>query len=210
MEVYLQGMGVSPGIAIAPVLHYSRSAFEIPKHAITDVSGELARLDRAVSKVRHELNEIYQKTLDAVGEAHADIFRVHLMILEDVALRDDLAAQMEEEKLNVEFILDSIAKRYTEMMNNIQDQRFRERTADLLDVVDRLQRHLLGSNRPMLRQIPKPSILVARDLTPSDTATLDLDKALGMLVETGSPTSHSAILARALEIPAVIGISISN
>lgn len=210
MEIYLQGMGVSPGIAIAPALFHSRASFEIPRRSITDVQAELMRLDEAVTKVRRELTSIYKKTVDAVGKAHAEIFRVHLMILDDVALRDDLAAQMEQERLNVEFILGSIAAKYTEMMNNIDDQRFRERTADLLDVVDRLQRHLLKSDGPLLRHIAEPSILVAQDLAPSDTASLDLDKALGLLVETGSPTSHSAILARALEIPAVVGISISQ
>ncbi|HNZ49644.1 MAG TPA: phosphoenolpyruvate--protein phosphotransferase [Candidatus Hydrogenedentes bacterium] len=210
MEIYLQGMGVSPGIAIAPALFYSRASFEVPRRPITDVQAELMRLDEAVAKVRRELTSIYKKTVDAVGKAHAEIFRVHLMILDDVALRDDLAAQMEQERLNVEFILSSIASKYTEMMNNIDDQRFRERTADLLDVVDRLQRHLLKSDGPLLRHISEPSILVAQDLAPSDTASLDLDKALGLLVETGSPTSHSAILARALEIPAVVGISISQ
>lgn len=206
MEQYIQGIGVSPGIAIAPAYKFSHQGYNVPKYYVTDLDAELRRLDKAIEKTRDDLNTIYNQTVAGLGKAHAEIFRAHLMILDDVALRDDITRHFEKECTNVEYILDILAKRYVQVMDTITDQRFRERTADLLDVVDRLQRHLLEAERPTLRHLECTSVIVAKDLSPSDTASMDITKAIGLVVETGSATSHSAILARALEIPAVVGI----
>ncbi len=206
MEHYLQGIGVSPGIAIAAALKFSHDRYDVPRYAITDLDAELERLDKAIEATRNDLTVIYHQTVKGLGQRHAEIFRAHLMILDDVALRDDLVQQLKTDRNNVEYILNTLAKRYVQAMNSIEDSRFRERTADLLDVVDRLLRHLLAAERPNLRHIEHTSIIVARDLTPSDTASMDISKAIGLAVENGSVTSHSAILARALEIPAVVGV----
>lgn len=207
MEQFLQGIGVSPGIAIAPVFKFSHDRYDVPKYTVADMDAELARLDAAIEDTRKDLATIYEQTLTGLGKAHADIFRAHLMVLEDVVLRDDVAQLLKEERCNVECILDTLAKRYVQVMETIDDQRFRERTADLLDVVDRLMRHLLVSERRTLRHIESTSVIVARDLSPSDTASMDIEKSIGLVIEVGSATSHTAILARALEIPAVVGVS---
>lgn len=206
MEQYLQGIGVSPGIAIAPALRFSHDRYEVPKYEVLDLDKEMRRLDAAIEATRLDLTAIYEQAVAGVGKSHAEIFRAHLMILDDVALRDDLAQHLELEHHNVEHILDTLAKRYVQVMDTIDDLRFRERTADLLDVVDRLLRHLLDSERPTLKKLERTSIIVAADLSPSDTASMDIEKAIGLVVEAGSVTSHSAILARALEIPAVVGV----
>ena len=146
MEQFLQGIGVSPGIAIAPVFKFSHDRYDVPKYTVADMDAELARLDAAIEDTRKDLATIYEQTLTGLGKAHADIFRAHLMVLEDVVLRDDVAQLLKEERCNVECILDTLAKRYVQVMETIDDQRFRERTADLLDVVDRLMRHLWSQN----------------------------------------------------------------
>lgn len=206
MEQRIQGIGVSPGIAIATAHKFSRERYSVPKYYVTDLDAETKRLDKAIEQTRDDLTTIYNQTVEGLGKAHAEIFRAHLMILDDVALHDDVSQQLEKKCTNVEYILDQLAKRYVQVLDTIDDQRFRERTADLLDVVDRLQRHLLESERPSLRHLECTSVIVAKDLSPSDTATMDITKAIGLVVEAGSVTSHSAILARALEIPAVVGV----
>lgn len=170
------------------------------------MDAEQKRLHTAIEATRADLTSIYNHTVEGLGKTHAEIFRAHLMILDDVALRSDILDGLKASRQNVEFILHNLGKRYAKAMDTIDDSRFRERATDLLDVVDRLMRHLLDAERPNLRNLDRTSIIVARDLTPSDTASMDITKAVGLAVEAGSVTSHSAILARALEIPAVVGI----
>jgi len=199
-------MGVSPGIAIAPALLFFHDRYDVPSYAVTDLQAELARLDTAMQKTRQDLKSIYERVVVELGNRNAAIFQTHLMMLDDVVLREELTAHLSEHQKNVEHTLDALAKRYAQAMNAVDDPRFRERTADMLDVVDRVLRHLLDAERPNLRRLEQESIIVAHDLTPSDTASMDTSKAVGLIIEAGSVTSHSAILARALEIPAVIGV----
>ncbi len=206
MERYLQGLGVSPGIAIAPALLFFHDRYDVPTYAVTDLDAEMARLDVAMRETRNDLENIYERVVAELGERHAAIFQAHLMILEDVTLREELTEYLVEHRHNVEHILDTLTKQYVRTMDSVDDPRFRERTADMLDVMDRVLRHLLETERPNLRRLEQESIIVAHDLTPSDTASMDTNKAIGLVIEAGSVTSHSAILARALEIPAVIGI----
>jgi len=207
LEKYLQGVGVSPGIAIAPALLFFHDRYDVPTYAVTDLQAELVRLDTAMQKTRQDLKTIYERVVDELGNRHAAIFQAHIMMLDDVVLREELTAHLSEHQKNVEHTLDALAKRYAQAMNTVDDPRFRERTADMLDVVDRVLRHLLDAERPNLRRLEQESIIIAHDLTPSDTASMDTSKAVGMITGARSVTSHSAILARALEIPAVIGVA---
>ncbi|MCK5862177.1 MAG: phosphoenolpyruvate--protein phosphotransferase [Candidatus Hydrogenedentes bacterium] len=206
MERYLQGMGISPGIAIAPALLFFHDRYDIPSYAVSDLEAELARLDMAMQKTRKDLEIIYERAVQELGDRNAAIFHAHMMILDDVVLREELTTHLSEHQKNMEHTLDALATRYAQAMNSVDDLRFRERTADMLDVIDRVLRHLLDAERPNLRTLDQESIIVAHDLTPSDTASMDTSKALGLIIEAGSVTSHSSILARALEIPAVIGV----
>lgn len=206
MEFQLQGIGVSPGIAIAPAYTFSHNLYDIPTYAVQDIEIELARLDKAIDATRSDLMKIYAQTVDVAGKKHAEIFRAHLMILDDAALRDDLVFHLTSERVNVESILRSLSEKYVKILETIEDTRFKERAADLLDVVDRILRHLLDTDQPTLRHLDHECIVVAKDLSPSDTASMDVSKARGLIIESGSVTSHSAILARALEIPAIVGV----
>jgi phosphotransferase system enzyme I (PtsI) len=207
VETTLHGTGVSPGIVIGPALIFDVDRFDVPQYVVKDCPAELARLNRAIEVTRQNLTQLYDKTASELGHTHASIFEVHLMLLDDVALRDEVALRLESEGVNVERILDDLARRYAQIIRQSDDPHFRERTADLLDVVDRLLRQLLDAERPNLAHLPHPSILVAHEFSPSDAANIDLVNTLGVVMDSGSPTSHTGILLRALEIPTVMGLN---
>lgn len=206
MEFAIQGIGVSPGIAIGPVLIFNAGRCDVPEYPIEDTGAEQERLNQAIEATREELSLLYRQTAQALGDKHAAIFNVHLMLLDDVALRDEVAARIPQQKKNAESILLELSQQYARTMETVADPRFRERTADILDVVDRLLRHMLDAERPDLKNLSQPCIIAANELSPSDTATMNAEFAIGLLVNAGSVTSHTAILARALEIPAIMGI----
>lgn len=206
MEIVLRGIGVSPGIAIGPVLSFDVCSLEVPRYAVDDVSPELQRFQTAVEGVRKDLKRLHKQTAHALGERHAEIFVAHLMLLDDPAMHEEIQARLGAEHLNVEFLLDDLITRYAKVMKTVEDPHFRERTNDLLDVGNRILAKLLHSERASLEQIDPPSLVVAHDLSPSDTANIDVRNALGIATDVGGPTSHTAILARALEIPAVVGL----
>lgn len=206
MESVLRGIGVSPGIAIGPTILFGQDRLEIPKYAVDDPAEELERFEQAVSKTRAYLQSLHRKTIQDLGEGHADIFKAHLLVLEDVAILDEVKSRIASEKVNAESILDELSRHYAAILSSVDDARFQARTADLLDVMDRLQGNLLDEERPHLRELSVAGVLLAHDIPPSDTATMDRAKVLGMALDSGSTTSHTAILARALEIPAVVGL----
>ncbi|MCX5771929.1 MAG: phosphoenolpyruvate--protein phosphotransferase [Candidatus Hydrogenedentes bacterium] len=206
MEIALRGIGVSPGIAIGPVLPFDVHTFEIPKYRISDSAEELQRLDTAVAGVRCDLERLHQQTADSLGKDHADIFKVHLMLLDDVTIREDIESRLSQEGFNIEYLLDDLLTTYAKTMRTVSDARFRERTNDLLDVGKRILGKLLNTELASLEKIEHPSVVVAYDLSPSETANIDVKNALGIATDIGGPTSHTAILARALEIPAVVGL----
>lgn len=206
MESILRGIGVSPGIAIGPAILFGQDRFEVPKYEVDNPAEELKRFEQAVSKTRTYLQNLHRKTILELGEGHADIFKAHLLVLEDVAILDEVKNRIAEEKVNAESILDELSKHYAAILSAVDDARFQARTADLLDVMDRLLRNLLDEERPHLHELPAPGVLLAHDIPPSDTATMDRTKVLGMALDSGSTTSHTSILARALEIPAVVGL----
>ncbi|MCF6286044.1 MAG: phosphoenolpyruvate--protein phosphotransferase, partial [Candidatus Hydrogenedentes bacterium] len=164
------------------------------------------RFECALRKTRDYLKKIHAKTVERLGIGHADIFTAHLLVLEDVTLLEEVRSRISAESLNVEFILDELSQRYADLLGAVEDSLFQARTSDLLDVMNRLQRNLLDAERTHVREMAEPSILMAHDLSPSDTVMLDRSMVLGMSLDSGSPTSHTAILARALEIPAVMGL----
>ncbi len=209
MEIALRGIGVSPGISIGPALAFDMHTFDIPKHRIEDPAQELKRLDAVMEEVRQDLKQLHQRTSRSLGQDHADIFKAHLLLLDDVSIREELETRLKEERLNVEYLLDDLVAQYAKVMRTASDPRFRERTNDLLDVARRILSKLTSTEMASLEHIAPPSVVVAYDLSPSETANIDVANALGIAIDVGGPTSHTAILARALEIPAVVGLKYS-
>lgn len=210
MEQTLRGIGVSPGIAIGPAFLFDARRMDVPRYAIDNPEAELARVDRAFQSTREDLVRLHRHTTAQLGKVHADIFNAHIMLLDDVAIREELAERINSESLNAEHILHELVQRYARVLGEAEDPRFRERTADLLDVAGHVLHHLLDAKRPNLRELAEASIIVAHDLSPSDTASMNTEKALGLAMDAGSATSHTAILARALEIPAVVGLKLAT
>ncbi|MBI4557726.1 MAG: phosphoenolpyruvate--protein phosphotransferase [Candidatus Hydrogenedentes bacterium] len=206
MEIALKGIGVSPGIAIGPALPFRVHSLDVPKYPVRDRSAELERFNRARDEVRQDLQRLHQQTASKIGDEHADIFKSHLMIVDDIKLREDVESRLETESYNVEYLLDDIITQHTKMMESVDDSRFRERAMDFVDVGTSILSKLLNTDLRSLEHLERPSIVIAHDLAPSDTAKMDVEHALGLATDASGPTSHTAILARALEIPAVVGL----
>lgn len=206
MGITLRGIGVSPGIAIGPALPFGMPTLDIPQYTVEDKKAELARFEEAVEAVRKELTRDRERVAQEVGAHHADIFNAHLMVLDDITLRQEIEDRLETEGLNVEHFLGDLLGRYAKIMESLDDARFRERTRDLLDVGNRVLEKLLKREQRDLEHLDQPSIVVAHDLSPSDTAKIDLVNTLGIAMDVGGPTSHTAILTRAFEIPAIVGL----
>jgi len=206
VEIALRGIGVSPGIAIGPALLYGVQSLDIPKYSVPDKSAELERFEQATQEVRQDLQSLYEQTAEELGESNADIFRAHLMILDDVDFRQEITDRVKTEGVNVEHLIDDYIARYSRALQTVDDPRFQEKIKDLLDVGNRILQKLLNTKAEDLAHLDRPSIIVAHDLSPSDTANLDMVNTLGLATDLSGPTSHTAILARALEIPAVVGL----
>lgn len=203
-----QGIAVAPGIAHAQVVVHWVDDEEIPLRKITaaEMPEEIARFEAALIATRAELLEIQQRIADAIGAKDASIFDAHLLVVEDRTLIDEVLRGLEKDRHNVEHIFHKTAERYCKTLGEIDDPYLRERVVDIEDVARRVIRHLLGKAPRDLATEDKPHIIVSHNLTPSDTATLNRTLVLGFATEQGSKTSHTAIMARSMDIPAIVGL----
>jgi phosphotransferase system enzyme I (PtsI) len=207
-EVIYRGIAVSPGVVRGMLYVYRPQETAIEKRAVRDedIAGEFARLEQAVIKTRQQLIEIPQSIGKEMGDEKPGIFDAHLLVLDDPMLMEQVFKRLKTEKLNVEFILHEVAEQYTQALARLKDTYLRERAADVRDISRRILRNLAGAEYDELQRLPGPRIVLAQDLSPSDTALMDRSKVLGFATEMGSRTSHTAILARSQGIPAVVGL----
>jgi phosphotransferase system enzyme I (PtsI) len=207
-EQRFTGIPVAPGIAHGAVLVQWEEDEEIALRKIDDseLPGEIARFESALIATRAELLEIQQRIANAIGSNDASIFDAHLLVVEDRTLIDEVLRSLAREKCNVEYLFHQVAERYCRTLGEIDDPYLRERVIDIEDVSRRVIRNLLGKAPHNPSAHGRPHIIVAHNLTPSDTAQLDRDLVLGFATETGSKTSHTAIMARSMDIPAIVGI----
>ena len=201
----VSGIAASAGIAIARAFILEHPDYSVEKRSINDVDAEIAKLEAALEKSRAELEAIKEKTLQELGEKKAEIFASHLLILDDPELIDPVKSKIADEKVNAEFALDETATTFIQMFENMKSAYLQERAADMRDVTKRVLGHLLGLTVVNPAEIDEEVIVLAEDLTPSDTAQLNRKYVLGFATNIGGRTSHSAIMARSLEIPAVVG-----
>lgn len=207
-ETRYKGTAVSPGIAVGPVLLLYADEHIVRKRRIRpeDVAGELTRFEAALLKTRQQIQAIRNQLASSIGEADASIFDAHLLSLEDSSLIESVKEQVQSRLVNVDFAYEQVVRSYTRKMRELDDDYFRERAGDFLDVSRRVLRNLQGKAQSELHNLDAPAIVVAHDLAPSDTAGLDRNQVLGIATEVGSRTSHSAIMARSLNLPAVVGL----
>ncbi len=205
----LKGIPVSPGFVMgkALVLH-NADHFEVPFRTVPkeNIPHEIARFEDAITRTRAEILGIRKKLTAQMGREHSDIFNAHLLILEDRTLIEDVIAQIKENCATADSAFSTVVKRYFEAFSNIDDEYLRERISDIRDVGRRLLQNLGGEERSRLDNLKEDVVLIAHDLSPSDTAMMNREKVLAFITEVGGPTSHTAILGRSLEIPAVVGV----
>jgi phosphoenolpyruvate-protein phosphotransferase (PTS system enzyme I) len=207
-EVRFQGIPVAPGIAHARVVVHWLDDEEIPFRTISasELPEEIARFETALIATRAELLEIQQRIADAIGTKDAGVFDAHLLVVEDRTLIDEVLRNLENDRHNVEHAFHQVAEKYCRTLGAIDDPYLRERVVDIEDVARRVIRHLLGKAPRTIASEDKPHIIVARNLTPSDTASINRTFVLGFATEQGSKTSHTAIMARSMNIPAIVGL----
>lgn len=202
----MKGIGASPGIAIGKALVVQNEPLDIKKREIENVENEINKLQDALEESKAQLFRIKEKALKELGKDKAAIFEAHLMILEDPELINKAIEVIKKDKLNAEYALMQIVTQFIAIFEAMDNEYMRERAADIKDVSDRILRNIMGQQVIDLSNLEEDVILVATDLTPSDTATMDKEKVLGFLTNIGGRTSHTAIMARSLEIPAVVGL----
>lgn len=207
-EKRYQGVGVSPGIARGSVFVYRTDDEEPPLRRIAEdeVPAEIARFESALIATRAQILEMQHRIADAIGAKDAGIFDAHLLVVEDRTLIDEVLRTLTREKINVEHVFQEVANRYSKTLSEIDDPYLRERALDINDVARRVIHNLMGKTAKTLSSIDAPHILVAHNLTPSDTAQLNRHLVLGFATDVGSRTSHTAIMARSMNIPAVVGL----
>jgi len=207
-EQRFTGIPVAPGIAHCAVLVQWEEDEEIAFRSIEphELPEEIARFESALIATRAELLEIQQRIAQAIGSNDASIFDAHLLVVEDRTLIDEVLRKLEHDRSNVEYVFHQVAEKYCRTLAQIEDPYLRERVVDIEDVTRRVIRHLLGKAARGAAAHDRQHIIVAHNLTPSDTAQLNRELVLGFATETGSKTSHTAIMARSLEIPAIVGL----
>lgn len=204
----VNGIGASPGIAIGKAFVLDSEEIVIPRQLIKDSSipKEITRFQDALTMTRAEIIKIRDKISHEIGKEHGDIFNAHLMVLEDRGLIEDVMESIKKDKLSTEFVFSQVLKKYVQSFSKIDDEYLRERVSDITDVGRRVLRHLVGERRASLADIKEKVIIIAYDLAPSDTATMNRKYVIGFATDIGGRTSHTAIMAKSLEIPAVVGL----
>lgn len=206
MERKFTGVGVSPGIAVGNIYLFKKSDIEVKKINCSDLDAEKNKLVDARNRTKEQLLKIRANVSKKVSEEKAQIFDAHITLLEDDDLLEEVINIIQDEKVNCDYALHKGIGVYKKMLLEVEDEYLRERVGDLEDISDRWIRNIQCHDIIELSCLPENSIVIARDLTPSDTANIDLENTVGFMTEIGGRTSHTSIMARSLEIPAVVGM----
>jgi len=206
----LKGIAAAPGIVIGSAFKLRREEWIIPKQKINeaDIPVQIQLFEEALIKTRREILDLQKRISEEMGKDSAQIFEAHLLVLEDRMLIEEIIGRLKKEYLNVAYIFSEVLKKYIEVFSKIEDDYLKERIVDINDVGKRILRHLLGKEGRvrLLGNLDKKVVVVAHDLSPSETAMMHKEKVCGFVTEVGGKTSHTAIMAKSLEIPAVVGL----
>lgn len=203
--IKFSGKSVYKGIAVGPAAVLKNHDFQVKRERIEDAQAEIKRVEEAVEKSQEQLGMLYEKAVKEVGEASAAIFEVHQMMLEDDDYRDSVCNMIETEKVNAEYAVAVTGDNFSEMFAAMDDDYMKARAADIKDISNRLVRCLCGEENMDFGSM-EPSVIIAEDLSPSETVQMDKEKILAFVTVHGSTNSHTAILARMMNIPALIGV----
>jgi phosphotransferase system enzyme I (PtsI) len=212
-EKLFRGIAVSAGICRGKILVLHRARHVVAKHELSeqDVAVEVGRFEKSLVQTRQQISEVQRKVVENMGTKEGDIFEAHLLMLEDRMLVDEVIRTITEQKLNAESAFHEVSERYAAALAGVDDEYLRERADDMRDLTSRVLDNLLEVKSQFdLRNITEPCILVGHDLSPSMTAQLDKKMVLGFATDIGGKTSHTAIIARSLGIPAVVGLKTAS
>jgi len=207
-EVCFFGAGASPGIARGKIHVVRDELDDVPRYRIapSQIADEIGRFEAALIQTRMQILKMQQRIAESIGAKDAAIFDAHLLVVEDRTLIDEVLRKLETDLWNVEWVFQEVATRYAATLSKIDDPYLRERALDIQDVCKRVIRNLQGKAPRAFLALTEPHILVAHNLTPSDTASMNKKHVLGIATDLGSRTSHAAIMARSLNIPAIVGL----
>jgi len=207
-EIVLKGIPAAPGISVGRIYLLDSEEFVIPRRKITsrEVKKEIGKFTKCLNKTRQELLDVKNRISEEMGSEHAEIFSAHLLVIEDPILINDVVSRIEREKLCVEYIFLDVMKRYINVLSKTNDEYLRERVSDINDVGKRVLRNLLGTKKETLETLKEKVIVIAYDLSPSDTAIMHKRNVMAFATDIGGRTSHTAIMAKSLEIAAVVGL----
>ncbi|HZZ19767.1 MAG TPA: phosphoenolpyruvate--protein phosphotransferase, partial [Opitutaceae bacterium] len=207
-ETIVQGISASQGIAYGQIFVYLQSEVEIPTYQVDPEKRieEIARFDKALLVTRQQIAKIQDEVEKNLGKNEALIFDAHLLVLEDQALISETIREFEDTGRNIETCFDTVSKKYIQAFAEIDDEYLRERAGDIKDVAQRVLQNLLGQAENSLSRLVERRIVVANDLSPSDSASIDRGSGLAIVTDSGSKTSHAVIVARSMQVPAVVGV----
>src|SRR4030088_3692870 len=207
-EIRFQGAGVSPGIAHGKIHVVRDDLDDVVRHSIerSQIPDEIARFETALIQTRSQILEMQEQIAQSIGAKDAGIFDAHLLVVEDRTLIDEVLRKLQADLCNVESVFQEVATHYAQTLSQIDDPYLRERALDIQDVTRRVVRNLQGKAPKDFLALTHPHVLLAHNITPSDTATMNRQYVLGLATDLGSRTSHTAIMSRSLGIPAVVGL----
>ena len=211
-EIVLRGIPASPGIKIGQAYLLGQEDYVILKRSVSEkqIPFEVSRFEDALINTRREILDLQNKVAEGMGTEHAEIFDAHLLVIEDRMLIEEVITRVKKEKLAIDYAFYQVLKRYADVFSKVEDEYLKERISDINDVGRRVLRHLLGKKGKGLEGISSSVIVVAHDLSPSDTATMHHKNVAGFITDIGGKTSHTAIMAKSIEIPAVVGLEIAT
>jgi len=206
--IQLKGIAAAGGISIGPAYMLGREELVVSREAITwaDIPMQIQLFEEALIQTRREIIELQKRISLDMGQQEAQIFDAHLLVLEDRMLIEEVISRLKKEQLNVAYIFSEVLKKYIGVFLKIEDEYLKERTADINDVGKRILRNLLGKKKKSLDDVGVRMIIVAHDISPSDTAAMHTKNVAAFVTDIGGKTSHTAIMAKSLEIPAVVGL----
>lgn len=207
-EITVPGIAASPGIAYGEVFVYIQSDVEVPSYQVEPEKriDEVARFDKALLVTRQQIAKIQDEVEKTLGKDEAMIFDAHLLVLEDQALIGETIREFESTARNIETCFNQVSSRYIQAFSEIDDEYLRERAGDIRDVAQRVLQNLLGQAENSLSRLADKRVVVANDISPSDSASIDRSAALAVVTDSGSKTSHAVIVARSMKVPAVVGV----
>ncbi|MFH0763995.1 MAG: phosphoenolpyruvate--protein phosphotransferase [Candidatus Omnitrophota bacterium] len=209
-EIALKGIPASPGITIGKAFLFGREQYAIPRRGIKDehIQSEIRRFKEALIQTKNEIVEIKKHISEEMGAEHGQIFSAHLLVIDDSMLIEEVVVRLKKEKLSIEYIFQDVLRRYIKVFSEMDDEYLKERISDINDVGRRILKNLIGAKEDILSNLKEKVVVVAYDLSPSDTATMHKKNVTAFATDIGGRTSHTAIMAKSLEIPAVVGLEV--